>query len=86
MTVTLTPELEQIVNEQIAGGQFTSPEQVVEVSLKFLRQQYEELKASIAEGMEDIAQGRVAPFDPGAVLARVKARRAAKQENEPCGG
>jgi antitoxin ParD1/3/4 len=86
MTVTLTPELEQIVNEQLATGQFATAEEVVAVSLQFLRRQYEELKAMIAEGMEDIARGRVAPFDPGAILAQAKARRAAKQEIEPCGG
>jgi antitoxin ParD1/3/4 len=86
MTVTLTPELEQIVKEQLATGQFTTPEEVVHFGLHLLREKYAELKAAIAEGVEDIAQGRVAPFDPKATLARVKARQAAKQEVGPCGG
>lgn len=80
MTVTLTPELEQIVKDQLATGQFTDAEQVVAVSLKFLRQRYEELKAMIAESEEDVRLGRVAPFDPKATLARVRARSASKAE------
>lgn len=85
MTITLTPELEAIVNEQLAGGQFTTPEQVVHVGLQLLQRQYAELKAMIAKGMEDIAQGRVAPFDPSATLARVRAHRSSKQGSESCG-
>jgi len=74
MTITLTPELEQIVKDQLATGQFASAEEVVAVSLKRTRQQYEELKALISEGEEDIRNGRVGPFDPLGTLARVKAR------------
>ena len=81
MTVTLTPELEQIVNEQIATGQFTGPEQVVAVSLRFLRQQYEELKAAIAESEEQVKNGQTAPLDIQGTLARVKARKAARVES-----
>jgi Arc/MetJ-type ribon-helix-helix transcriptional regulator len=84
MTVTLSPELEQIVKEQLATGQFTDAEQVIAVSLKFLRHQYEELKGLIAESEEDIRQGRVAPFDPVGTLARVRARRQAAGD-KPCG-
>ena len=76
MTVTLTPEMEDIVTQQIATGQFESAEQVVRIALLSMRRQYLELKAAIAEAEEDIRQGRVAPFDPMATLARVKAERA----------
>jgi Arc/MetJ-type ribon-helix-helix transcriptional regulator len=86
MTVTLTPELEQIVNDQLATGQFTDPEQVVAVSLKFLRRQYEELKAMLTESEEDVRNGRVAPLDVMAIWARVKARREAQAGGEPCVG
>jgi putative addiction module CopG family antidote len=85
MTVTLTPEMEEIIAEQIATGQFASQEEVMRAALLAFRQQYAELKAAIAEGMEDIKQGRVAPLDVKATLARVRARQAAKAGTEPCG-
>jgi putative addiction module CopG family antidote len=76
MTVTLTPEMEALVNEQLATGQYATREEVVRAALLLVHQRYGELKAAIAEGMEDIKQGRVTPFDPMATLARVKAARA----------
>lgn len=76
MTVTLTPELEQIVNEQLASGQFASAEEAVAVSLQFLRREYEELKASIAESMAQIARGEVAPLDVRGTLDRIRAEKA----------
>lgn len=75
MTITLTPELEQIVNDQLAGGQFTTPEDVVRVGLQLLRQQYEELKSLITESAEQAKKGQVAPLDVKATLARVRAAR-----------
>jgi putative addiction module CopG family antidote len=74
MTITLTPELEQIVKDQLAGGQFTTPEEVVRVGLQLLHQQYEELKALIAESVEQAQNGQIAPLDFKATLARVNSR------------
>ena len=76
MTVTLTPEMEEIINEQLATGQYTSRAEVLRVALLGLGQQYVDLKAAVAVGMDDIRQGRVAPLEPMATLARVKADRA----------
>ncbi len=84
MTVTLTPEMEAIIAEQIATGQFSTQEEVRRAALLHFRQQYADLKAAIAEGMEDIKQGRVAPLDVKATLARVRAKQAAKSGAEPC--
>jgi putative addiction module CopG family antidote len=75
MTVTLTPELEQIVKEQLATGQFTDAEQVIAVSLRFLRQQYEELKGLIAESAAQADRGELAPLDVRGTLAAIRARK-----------
>jgi antitoxin ParD1/3/4 len=76
MTITLTPELEAIVNEQLATGQFASAEEVVAVCLKHARQQHEELKALIAEGVAEADRGELTPFNPSEILAEAKAARA----------
>lgn len=79
MTVTLTPEMEQIVKEQIATGQFANQEEVLRVALLSLRRQYDELKAGIAEAIAQADRGELAPFDPAAILAEAKAARRSKE-------
>jgi putative addiction module CopG family antidote len=85
MTITLTPELERIVQDQLAGGQFATPEEVVRVGLQLLHQKHEELKALIAESVEQARNGQVAPLDVKSTLARVKATQADRSRNESCG-
>jgi putative addiction module CopG family antidote len=80
MTVTLTPELEEIVKQQLATGQFATQDEVVRVALLNLRRQYDELKAAIAESVAQADRGELAPFDPAAILAEAKAARLRKQE------
>lgn len=82
MTLTLTPELEEIVNEQLATGQFATRDQVVRAALLNLRRQYDELKAGVAEAITQADRGELAPFDPAAILAEAKAARQRKQESE----
>lgn len=79
MTVTLTPEMEEIVTQQLATGQFNSREEVVRVALLGMRRQYEELKAGITEAIAQADRGELAPFDPAAILAEAKAARQDKQ-------
>jgi len=76
MTLTLTPEMEEIINQQLATGQFTTQEEVVQEALIQLRLQHDELKVAIDKGMEDIKHGRVGPLDVAATLARVRAKQA----------
>lgn len=80
MTVTMTPEMEAIIAEQIATGQFATQEEVVRAALLHFRQKYIELKAAIAAGEDDIKHGRVAPLDVQATLARVRAKKSANPE------
>lgn len=76
LTLTLTPEMEEIINEQLATGHFATQEEVVRDAVLQLRLSHDELKAAIDKGMDDIKHGRVGPLDVSATLARVRARQA----------
>jgi antitoxin ParD1/3/4 len=66
MTVTLSPELEQFVAEQLKTGHYRSADDVIAQSLGMLRAQEEfiethtaELREKIAIGLDQIRKGRV---------------------------
>jgi len=66
MTVTLTPELEQFVAEQLKTGHYRSADDVVVQSLEMLRAREEfiqsnaaELRQKISVGLEQIKRGEV---------------------------
>jgi hypothetical protein len=62
MTLTLWPDLERIVEELLAAGQFTTPEEVVRVGLLLLHMRSEELKALISESVAQAATGILHPW------------------------
>ena len=57
MTVTLTPEQEKFIAEQLADGHFRSPADVVAQSLEMLRAHEEFIRSNVAELREKIASG-----------------------------
>jgi antitoxin ParD1/3/4 len=66
MTVTLTAEQEKFIAEQLAGGHYSSADDVIAQSFGMLRAQEEfirsnvaELREKIATGMEQIRRGKV---------------------------
>jgi antitoxin ParD1/3/4 len=66
MTVTLTPELEQFVAEQLKTGYYRSADDVIAQSLGMLRAQEEfiethtaELREKIGVGLDQIRKGQV---------------------------
>ena len=84
--MTLPPDLERFVQDQIASGRFPSADGVIEAGLRLLRDREAELRDQIAAGMEQVERGEVAPFDPLATLAEVTAARAGRAGTGPCGG
>ena len=61
MNVSLTPELERLVNDKVATGLYTSASEVVREALRLLKEQDEiramtlrELKRDIAAGLDQI--------------------------------
>jgi antitoxin ParD1/3/4 len=76
LTVSLPPELEQLVNERIASGQCGSAGEVVREALLLLRerdidrqQRLEELRRETAVGIDQLNRGDSAPLDIEAIKA-----------------
>ena len=58
MTISLTPELDHLVDEKLATGRYRSVEDLLTSALRALDDE-EETLAAIAEGYEDVQAGRV---------------------------
>jgi antitoxin ParD1/3/4 len=61
MTITLTDDLEKLVNEKVKSGAYKSADDVIIASLRLLKAQEEgmdALRREIMRGVEDVRQGR----------------------------
>jgi antitoxin ParD1/3/4 len=65
MNVSLTPELETLVNEKVKSGNYNSASEVVREALRLLKEQdqlkqlrREELRKEIQKGADDMKAGR----------------------------
>ena len=61
MTITLTDELEELINEKVKSGAYKSADDVIMESLRLLKAKEEGMEAlrrEIMRGVEDIQQGR----------------------------
>ena len=65
MNVSLTPELEMLVNDKVKSGDYNSASEVVREALRLLKEQdqlkelhREELRREIQKGMDDMKTGR----------------------------
>lgn len=80
MDITLTVELEEIINQKIGSGQFNSPNEVVSAGLRLLNQwdhlKLEELKLEIAKGIDSLNRGEGIPLDVEAIKAEGRKRLA----------
>lgn len=94
MNVSLTPELEKMVNEKVAGGFYTSASEVVREALRLLQEydelrrlRIEELRREIEAGAEQIRQGQYKVYASADELMddiekRGKDRLAARQNGQ----
>jgi antitoxin ParD1/3/4 len=83
MNVSLTEELEELVQEKVRSGLYSSASEVIRQALRLLKEQdqvrqmrLEELRKEVAIGIEQIERGQVVPFDAEAIIAEGKARLA----------
>lgn len=74
MNVSLTPQLEEMINQKVATGLYQSASEVVRAGLRLLEEQdrtreqrLEELRREIARGIKDADEGRTVPFDESLV-------------------
>lgn len=66
MTITLTDELEELINEKVRSGEYKSADEVVVASLRLLKVQekgMEALRQEIMCGVKDIRQGRFTAYE-----------------------
>ena len=82
MNVSLTPELEKLVNDKVKSGQYTSASEVVREGLRLIQEQdelrrikLETLKREIAKGIEQLDRGEGIPGEK--VFAEIKKRNKA---------
>ena len=76
MNVSLTPELETLVNEKVKSGNYNSASEVVREALRLLKEQDElkrirrdELRREVMKGVTDIREGRFRTYESGEELA-----------------
>jgi antitoxin ParD1/3/4 len=76
MNVSLTPELETLVNDKVKSGNYNSASEVVREALRLLKEQdelkrirREELRREVMKGVTDIREGRFRTYESGAELA-----------------
>ena len=86
MNVSLTPELELLVNEKVQSGLYHSASEVIRDGLRLLKEQddlkkmrLQELRAEIAKGVESLDKGLREPLDIEAIKAEGRKRLAAKK-------
>lgn len=61
MTITLTDELEELINEKVKSGAYKSADEVIIASLRLLKAQekgMEALRREVMRGVDDIQDGR----------------------------
>ena len=81
MNVSLTPELERLVNKKVQSGMYSSASEVIREALRLLneqeqlrRQRLEELRKEIDIGLEQANRGEVAPLNLGGMKRRLNQR------------
>ena len=79
MNVSLTPELENIVDQKVKSGQYNSASEVVREGLRLLQQRDDmreaklnDLRAEIQKGIDDLEAGRI--YDGPTAMAEMRER------------
>ena len=70
MNVSLSPELEQLIEAKVKSGMYNSASEVIRAGLRLLQEQDElrqirlhELKREVREGLDEIERGEVVDGD-----------------------
>ncbi|MCB0220147.1 MAG: type II toxin-antitoxin system ParD family antitoxin [Chrysiogenetes bacterium] len=74
MNVSLTPELEALINEKVASGRYTSASEVIREALRLMEAREERalaLRSALLQGLES---GEPQPFDAKKLRADIKRR------------
>ena len=85
MNITLTPDSEHYLREQIASGKFPTADEVVAEALRRMReydQMKDALRRDVAFGIEQADQGLATEFNE-ATLDRVKSKARQQSHTSP---
>ena len=77
MTITLTHDLEKLINDRVASGAYKSPDEVIMAALRLIaarEQGLEALRREILTGIEDIEHGSFTSCASDAELEDFSAR------------
>ena len=87
MNISITPELEELINKKVKSGMYHSASEVIREALRLLKEKDElkelrlkELRSDIQTGFDDERTGHVAPLDLDAVKSMGRKRLAAKKK------
>lgn len=85
MNVSLTPELERIVETKVKSGMYTSASEVVREGLRLLEQRdkldaaaLDRVRVEVQKGLDDLESGRAS--DGAAIMKRFRSRLLALKE------
>jgi antitoxin ParD1/3/4 len=80
MNISLTPQLEKLVNDRVKSGLYTSASEVIREALRLLdsrdRGMAQQLRADVEAGLRQLDAERSRPFDDKAVERIKKVGRA----------
>ena len=77
MNVSLTPELERLVNDKVDSGLYQTASEVVREALRLLKDRdyaRERLHADVQAGFDGLARGQGRTYDKGQLADGIKAR------------
>lgn len=87
MAFTLSADLEHLVEQKVASGDYASPEEVIRESLLLLQERddfrrfrLESLRRDVEAGVRQLDNGQTRIFDPEDMKRRVRERLAAEAE------
>ncbi|MCP4674133.1 MAG: type II toxin-antitoxin system ParD family antitoxin [Deltaproteobacteria bacterium] len=76
MNISLSPQLEHMVNRKIESGMYTSASEVIREALRLLNEhdeikgiQIREMKEKVLAGIEQIREGKVSAFNIDEIIA-----------------
>jgi antitoxin ParD1/3/4 len=82
MNVSLTPQLEDIIKRKVASGMYGNASEVVREALRLMdeRDRYQELRAEVAAGFEQIERSDTVPLNMEGI--KQAAREASRQSHK----
>ena len=83
MDVTLTPELEHLIQDKVASGLYTSESEVIREALRLLKDRdelkflaVEDLRREIRKGLDQLDRGESVPLDAERIKSEGRRRLA----------